>query len=79
MLNTLGSDVDLFVRGDGALRRFDTDIASFLNDQMASDGVRLVTQSNLLGVEKQADGTLTLQASVGGEAVSMPGYDTAFP
>lgn len=76
VLNTLGSDVDLFVRGDGALRRFDTDIASFLNDQMASDGVRLVTQSNLLGVEKQADGTLTLQASVGGEAVSMPGYDS---
>ena len=30
VLNALGAEVDLYVRGDGALRRFDADIAAFL-------------------------------------------------
>eukprot|EP01052_Picozoa_sp_SAG31_P020240 SAG31_NODE_1513_length_8045_cov_5.748804_4_plen_459_part_00 len=75
VLNTLGSSVDLFVRGGGALRRFDSEISAFLNKQMVADGIDLVTESNLSGVDKQHDGTLSLNAKVAGEAVTRDGYD----
>eukprot|EP01051_Picozoa_sp_SAG22_P015022 SAG22_NODE_1909_length_3328_cov_3.374419_4_plen_450_part_00 len=70
------------VRGDGALRRFDTDIAGFLNKQMVADGVELVTGSNLRAADRQPDGTITLDVSVEGTAagggastVTKTGYD----
>ena len=75
VLHTLGSSVDLFVRKEGVLRSFDADIASFLNDQLVSDGLDLVNHASVTQVDKQSDGTLTLTVDREGGAETRAGYD----
>lgn len=48
MMATLGSDVHLFVRGQGVLRSFDTMVQDYLNASLVErNGINLVTESNL--------------------------------
>eukprot|EP01047_Picozoa_sp_COSAG01_P075616 COSAG01_NODE_13012_length_1649_cov_1.708387_2_plen_138_part_00 len=77
VLNTLGSEVDLFVRGEGALRSFDHDIARFLNGCLTHDGIDLVTHANVQGAERAEDGTISLDfAPADGVTSRREGYDT---
>lgn len=51
VFRALGSDVDLFVRGDTPLRRFDTLLSSVLVECMQADGIVVHPQSLLTGLD----------------------------
>ena len=50
VLQHLGSEVTLFVRGDGVLRSFDTMVQDYINKALVKDGINLVTNSLLESV-----------------------------
>lgn len=65
VLNALGSDTHLFVRQDTVLRRFDPLLGETLIEVMQADGITLHTRANLVRVEKNDDGSLTLHLENG--------------
>jgi len=60
MLQTLGSDVTLIIRQKEFLRTFDQMLRSTLAEEMKEKGPKVVTETNVKGVTRQADNTLTL-------------------
>lgn len=61
ILNALGTETDLFCRGDTVLRRgFDPFIVSTLMAELAKHGPTVQTNRSPLSAKKESDGTLTL-------------------
>lgn len=60
IFNGLGSQVDLFYRGDEILRHFDDDLRRVLHEEMVKHGVAIHTHANVRAIERGADGALTL-------------------
>jgi glutathione reductase (NADPH) len=67
IFNGLGSEVTLSYRGERVLRGFDEDVREHLGAEMAAKGVRLLLPSDLLGVSKNADGSLSAALVHAGE------------
>lgn len=65
VFNGLGSDTSLFVRGDKALRAFDSLISTHLDTCMKKAGVNVVSDATPAAITKEADGTLTLHLKNG--------------
>ena len=57
----LGSDVDLFVRQDKALKRFDSMVVDVLDSEMRKSGVNIVPHSVVKAITKDAKGQLTVE------------------
>ena len=65
VLNSLGSEVTLVLRGQHLLARFDAMLRETLMEEMINDGINVLSCIQLQAVEKSADGTLTLLSSSG--------------
>jgi glutathione reductase (NADPH) len=65
VLNGLGSDTSLMVRGDKALRSFDPMLSTFLDREMKKAGMNVVTGATPKAITKEADGTLTVHTQDG--------------
>jgi glutathione reductase (NADPH) len=65
VLNALGSDVTLFLRGERLLSSFDELLSATLASEMSASGVNLVSAQELQGATHETDGTLTLAAGHG--------------
>lgn len=61
VLHGLGSHVDLFIRHDKALRKFDTMLVDTLNAEMIKTGVNIVNHSVVSSIEKDANGLMSLK------------------
>ncbi len=57
----LGSEVTLSYRGERILRGFDEDVRVHVQEEMAKKGVRFVLRSVVAGIDRSADGTLTVR------------------
>jgi glutathione reductase (NADPH) len=57
----LGSEVTLAYRGERILRGFDDDVRAHVQDEMAKKGVHILLRSVVSGIERGADGTLTVR------------------
>ncbi|OJH36431.1 glutathione-disulfide reductase [Cystobacter ferrugineus] len=64
IFNALGSRVTMFLRGGTVLRGFDDDVRAVLAEEMRKKGIELRTESLLRGIEKQADGSLSVLAGL---------------
>lgn len=67
ILRTLGSDVALYVRHATFLRTFDREVVAVLDQQMSASGVAIERERQVVRVAKNADGSLQLHDSAGGE------------
>jgi glutathione reductase (NADPH) len=65
VLNGLGSDTSLFVRGDNALRSFDDMLQQNLDKSMKHAGVKIVPQSTTKEIVEESDGTFSLHLENG--------------
>ena len=61
VFQALGSQVDVFIRGAQALRKFDRMLITELDRELRESGIRVHPFSHLQAIEKQADGTMKLQ------------------
>lgn len=73
MLNGLGSDVCMLLRGEAFLRRFDATLRETLMEEMQESGVSILTSRQIERVERERDDSLSVRLC-GGETVS--GFDT---
>lgn len=64
ILNGLGTEVTQVIRGDKILKGFDDDLRMEIQEQMQSNGVRLLTNKPNLAIEKTATG---LRVKISGE------------
>ena len=77
----LGSHVDLFVRQDKALKRFDSLMVDVLDSEMKKSGINIVNHAQIKGITKDAKGQLSLEVerreTKDGEAkrLTYPQYD----
>lgn len=60
VLNALGSDVSLLLRGEHFLKTFDPMLRDTLMEEMTNDGVSILSGVSVKKVEKAADGSLTV-------------------
>ena len=60
VFNGLGSKVDLYVRQDAALKKFDSMLVTMLDEEMRKSGINVVNHSKVTAVTKQTDGSLSL-------------------
>ncbi len=67
LLNALGSEVDLLLRGQHFLEPFDAMLRETLMEEMIEHGVNILPNIAVQSVEKQANGKLTLHCSGGHE------------
>ncbi len=65
VLNALGSDVSLLLRGEHFLKSFDSMLRDTLMEEMINDGVAVMPNISCTKIEKSDDGTLTLSFSNG--------------
>jgi glutathione reductase (NADPH) len=65
ILSVLGSDVTLFLRGKQLLSGFDEMLSTTLASEMTAAGISLLAAHELSGVERDADGSLTVLAQHG--------------
>ncbi|MCW8889207.1 MAG: glutathione-disulfide reductase, partial [Sedimenticola sp.] len=65
MLNAVGTDVTMFLRGDYLLRKFDPMLRESLMEEMLNDGVNIISSSQIERIERVEDNTLTLTCSGG--------------
>mmetsp|Transcript_29707 Transcript_29707/g.32338 ORF Transcript_29707/g.32338 Transcript_29707/m.32338 type:complete len:413 (+) Transcript_29707:1-1239(+) len=72
VFNGLGTDTSLFCRYDGVLRSFDPLLSTHLAKTMAKHGPKLVPNSVVQSITKEADGTLTIHFENG---TSHGGFD----
>lgn len=72
LLNALGSEVCLMLRGDHFLRHFDAMLRETLMEDMVNDGVNIMPNISIEGIDKNDDGTLTLHCGQGHE---VSGFD----
>ncbi|GLE04740.1 hypothetical protein PINS_up013719 [Pythium insidiosum] len=68
IFNALETETTLFCRYDQVLRTFDPLVRDLVNDEMANAGVQFVRRSHLERVDRQADGSLTITATVDGQS-----------
>ena len=61
----LGSDVSLFIRGDHALRKFDTMIQNGVHNALVHQGVNVVPKTNISAIEKQGNNKYTMVSREG--------------
>jgi glutathione reductase (NADPH) len=73
LLNALGSDVTMLLRGETFLRRFDPVLRETLMEEMQKDGINTMTCIHLERLEKASDGSITL-VSASGDNIS--GFDS---
>jgi len=57
----LGSEVTLSYRGERILRGFDDDVRVHVQEEMGKKGVRFLLRSAVAGIERGADGALTVR------------------
>jgi glutathione reductase (NADPH) len=67
MLNAVGSEVTMFLRGEHLLRRFDDMLRESLMEEMLNDGVNIISSSRIERVERADDGTLDLYCNGSGQ------------
>ncbi|MCW8949865.1 MAG: glutathione-disulfide reductase [Sedimenticola sp.] len=67
MLNAVGTEVTMFLRGEHLLRKFDPMLRESLMEEMLNDGVNIIPSSQIERIERADDGTLTLTCSAGGQ------------
>ncbi len=72
LLNGLGSDVSMLLRGEAFLRRFDATLRETLMEEMQKAGVSILTCRQIERVERERGDSLSVHLS-GGETVS--GFD----
>ncbi|HZZ04699.1 glutathione-disulfide reductase [Paraburkholderia sp.] len=60
IFNGLGTQVDLWYRGQQILRGFDEDVRDALASAMTRQGISIRTETGVLGLEKHQDGTIEL-------------------
>ncbi|KPK52968.1 MAG: glutathione reductase [Thiotrichales bacterium SG8_50] len=72
LMNALGSDVTMLLRGETFLRQFDPSLRETLMEEMQKDGVNIMTCIHLERLERADDGSVTL-VSANGETVG--GFD----
>ncbi|UTO06210.1 glutathione-disulfide reductase [Moraxella sp. FZLJ2107] len=65
VVNSLGADTQLLVRGDKPLRNFDADIVETLVKVMDKDGIELVTAASPSKLSKNDDGNITITLADG--------------
>jgi glutathione reductase (NADPH) len=65
VFNGLGTDTSLFVRGDTALRNFDTMVATHLDKTMKHDGITVGSKCTPKAITKEANGTFTIEFANG--------------
>ncbi|MCR1767559.1 Glutathione amide reductase [Burkholderia glumae] len=63
IFNGLGSQVDLFYRGEEILRHFDDDLRRVLHEEMVKRGVAIHTHAKVRAIERGTDGALTLDVN----------------
>ncbi|HEX9628242.1 MAG TPA: glutathione-disulfide reductase [Acidiferrobacterales bacterium] len=73
LLNALGSDVTLLLRGETLLRGFDAGLRDTLMEAMQEDGVSFLTCVHLKRLARGRDGRIELTGAAG---VSVGGFDT---
>jgi len=56
VLNGLGTETHLAIRKDKVLRGFETEISDFVTGRLETDGITLHRHSQLVGIEKAANG-----------------------
>ena len=57
----LGSEVDLFVRQDKALKKFDSMVVDILDEELKKSGIRIINHAQVKEIKKDAKGQLTLE------------------
>ncbi len=60
VLNALGSDVSLLLRGEHFLKTFDAMLRDILMEEMVNDGLNVMANITCTNIEKAEDGSLTL-------------------
>lgn len=60
VLNSLGSETHLIVRGDSILKSFDSDITATLAEIMAKDGIKFYYQTEPTSIVKNTDNSLSI-------------------
>lgn len=65
VMNSLGSDTHLIVRGDTILKSFDHDITVTLAEIMANDGIHFHYQTSPTSIIKNADNSLSITLNTG--------------
>jgi glutathione reductase (NADPH) len=73
LLNALGSDVTLLLRGEHLLRSFDATLRETLMEEMQKAGINILTGMGLEGLEREAEGGIAL---CGREGERIKGFDT---
>ena len=73
LLNALGSDVTMLLRGETFLRRFDPALRETLMEEMQKDGINIMTCIHLERLEKAGDGSITLVSDTGD---NISGFDS---
>lgn len=58
--HSLGVEVHLIIRGNAALRNFDSLITSTLDDQLRASGIHVYTNTGITSVEKNKGGTVNV-------------------
>ncbi|WP_175910544.1 MULTISPECIES: glutathione-disulfide reductase [unclassified Burkholderia] len=61
IFNGVGSQVDLFYRGEKILRGFDDDMRQFLTDEMTKQGVAIHARAVVESIARADDGTLSVR------------------
>lgn len=61
VMNSLGSETHLIVRGDSILRNFDSEITTTLSEIMHNDGIVFHYKSEPQKISQQSDGCLTVE------------------
>ncbi len=65
MLNELGSEVSILLRGQHILSRFDSILRETLTEEMLNSGINIMSCIQLSAIEKNQQGKLTLTGSAG--------------
>jgi glutathione reductase (NADPH) len=65
MLRTLGSHVTVITRRDHLVMSFDQMVREVLMQQMREDGIEFVTNTQIDGLQREADATLTIRCESG--------------
>jgi glutathione reductase (NADPH) len=73
MLNALGSEVTMLLRGEQMLRRFDAMLRENLMEEMIRSGINIVTSSCIARVSADDTGAIALHGETGQE---FSGFDT---
>ena len=72
VLNTLGTEVDLFLRRQHFLANFDSSIRDTLMEEMMNNGVNVMPSMSIEKITKTSDGKLNIKCQAGHELI---GFD----